>query len=118
MSWEHLNFVLHHFQHNLSLLGFDAELLIVDESGLVVGGGAWDEPSPLQDRNLFALGWRPFPAANRAGGASYFEETRAAALVGLAPIEVLGLHLTALAIQPTTAAYAPIGRAPCASCAT
>ncbi len=110
VSWEHLNFVLQHFQHNLSLLGFDADLLIVDERGLVVGGGAWDEPSPLHGLNLFALGWGPFAQQHQAGGASYLEETRAEVLVGVAPIDVHGLHLTALAVQPTAEAYAPVDR--------
>lgn len=108
--WEPIDGTLQHAQHDLAVLGLAVSILVLDRTGHVVGGGAWQEPLALTGRDLVRDGWTAPALAVAAARASYVREAAADALVGYAAVEPSRLGLVALAVQPIADAIAPVQR--------
>lgn len=106
--WEPIDGSLQHAQHDLAALGLVVSILVLDQSGSVIGGGSWQEPSALEGRNLVGDRWLAPGLATESARPSYTRERAANALVGFAPVEPARLGLTALAVQPIDDAIAPV----------
>lgn len=105
--WESVGGALQHAQHDLAALGLVVSILVVDRTGTVVGGGWWQEPSPLLGHDLVRDGWASPGLAQDRQRPSYTHDHAAGALVGYAPAEQR-LGLVTLAVQPIDDAIAPV----------